>query len=87
MQAKKVVLTMGSTPAECSVVIDGVKQTNVAGFAATLSIEEGPNLMLQRATGQSDSFEEIEFPEAVIEHEAETMTVEQLTERLGEVDG
>jgi len=89
MEAKQVVITIGSTPAECSVVLDGVLQRNVAGFVATLSIEEGPKLILQRDTGFGsggqplDFFDEIKFPDVVIQHEAEAMTVGEITRRVG----
>lgn len=93
MEAKEVILKMGSTPAECLVTIDGIVQKNVAGFAATLSIEEGPKLILQRDTGMGsggqplDFFDEISFPDIIVEHEAEALTVGEITRRVGGKNG
>ena len=40
----KVVLTLGDTPAECSITIDGKKVDNAVAFKASVDIENGPSV-------------------------------------------
>ena len=49
----KVVLTLGNTPADCSLRVDGEKIENVTSISATVDVENGP-VVSYRTTEDSD---------------------------------
>ena len=59
----KVILTIGDTPADCSVVIDGVKREDVIAVTASVDTEDGPFVELttiNQAIG-SVEMEQVDF--------------------------
>jgi len=80
MKAKKVVIEFGATPAECAVIVDGKKLTNVGAVDASITMEEGPVVTLHTNSlvpGGTDQIIEVEF-DAVIEDAVNVMKFSDL---------
>ena len=72
----KVVVTLGNTPAECSLEIDGKKIPNTVRIEASVDIDDGPIVIYNvpnLVTGGEDTIE-VEF-DAVIDRRGTPMEI------------
>jgi len=82
----KVEITLGDTPADCKLYIDGKLITNCVEFLASVDMESGPKVKYFTTNGTSEEMHEVDF-NPIIEDEVEVMTIGDLEKRLGGKDG
>lgn len=65
----KVVITMGDTPADCSVVVNGAKLDNIVGIEASVTIDTPPAVRLTTINRVDHSIDvkDIEFTPSIDE--------------------
>lgn len=73
----KVVLTLGNTPAECGLEIDGKKIPNAVEVKASVDIEEGPKCTYVTTIAGHETVHEVDF-KPVVEDLVQVHTLDTL---------